>query len=67
MTAALRSCAAAALVCASLFSALPALAQFEGRTADDVVQVSFLPGWRLPNGNHMAAIRIELAPGWKTY
>ena len=31
------------------------------------MQVSFLPGWRLPNGNHMAAVRIALAPGWKTY
>ncbi len=37
------------------------------RTASDVVQVTFLPGWRLPNGNHMAAVRIALAPGWKTY
>jgi DsbC/DsbD-like thiol-disulfide interchange protein len=56
-----------AVACACLAVAQPASAQFEGRTADDVVQVSFLSGWRLPNGNHMAAIRISLAPGWKTY
>lgn len=48
-------------------AATPARAQFEGRAANDVVQVSFLSGWRLPNGNHMAAVRIALAPGWKTY
>ncbi|PWK59875.1 protein-disulfide reductase DsbD domain-containing protein [Roseicyclus mahoneyensis] len=55
------------VACAVPLTAAPALAQFEGRTAADVVQVTFLPGWRLPNGNHMAAVRITLAPGWKTY
>lgn len=44
-----------------------ARAEFQGQTLSDVVAVSFLPGWRLDNGNHMAAIRIDLAPGWKTY
>lgn len=58
---------AALATCATALYAAPVHAQFEGRTADDVVRVSFLPGWRMPNGNHMAAIHIELAPGWKTY
>lgn len=53
--------------CAALWMGSPVKAEFLGRSVDDVVQVSFLPGWRLPNGNHMAAIRIVLAPGWKTY
>jgi len=48
-------------------TAAPALAQFEGRSADDVVQVSLVEGWRMENGHHMAAIRISLAPGWRTY
>ncbi|MDR5653377.1 protein-disulfide reductase DsbD family protein [Xinfangfangia sp. LG-4] len=26
-----------------------------------------LPGWRTAEGRHMAALRIDLAPGWKTY
>jgi DsbC/DsbD-like thiol-disulfide interchange protein len=26
-----------------------------------------LPGWRAEDGTHMAALRIVLAPGWKTY
>lgn len=63
----LRKTLAALVACAALLVAAPAVAQFEARTAADVVQVSFLPGWRLPNGNHMAAVQITLAPGWKTY
>lgn len=34
---------------------------------DDVVQAELRPGWRLPNGDHMAALHLTLAPGWKTY
>ncbi|WP_439136884.1 protein-disulfide reductase DsbD domain-containing protein [Roseicyclus sp.] len=44
-----------------------ARAEFQGQSVSDVVAVSFLSGWRLADGNHMAAIRIDLAPGWKTY
>lgn len=56
------------LLCAAtlgLLSALPASAQFF--SADDVVEVSLMPGYRLEGDRHMAAIRIHLAPGWKTY
>ncbi|MGZ9809421.1 protein-disulfide reductase DsbD domain-containing protein [Pseudoroseicyclus sp. H15] len=34
---------------------------------DDAVELSVLPGWRQADGTHMAALRISLAPGWKTY
>lgn len=44
-----------------------ARAQYQGQSLTDVVTVTFLPGWRLADGNHMAGIRIDLAPGWKTY
>jgi len=64
MTRLFRLCAALLLAFAC---ALPAQAQFLGRTADDVVQVSLLPGYRMDGNRHMAAIRIHLAPGWKTY
>jgi len=63
----LHTCLAALAACAVLSAASPAKAEFRAQSPEDVVQVSFLPGWRLPNGNHMAAIRIALAPGWKTY
>ncbi len=46
---------------------LSAQGRFEGRSADDVVQVTMIEGWRMENGRHMAGIRISLAPGWKTY
>lgn len=34
---------------------------------DELAQVDVLPGWKTANGNHMAAIRVRLAPGWYTY
>jgi DsbC/DsbD-like thiol-disulfide interchange protein len=58
---------AAASAAAFFFGSSPAFAQFEGRSADEVVQVSLIEGWRMENGRHMAGIRISLAPGWKTY
>lgn len=64
---ALRTWLAALAACGALWGAGPAKAQFQGRSIDEVVQVSFLPGWRMADGNHMAALRIVLAPGWKTY
>lgn len=54
-------------LCGAVLAGTPVLAQFEGRSAADVVEVTLLPGWRLANGNHMTAVRIRLAPGWKTY
>ncbi len=34
---------------------------------DDVAKITLLPGWRTKTGTHMAAVRIEMAEGWKTY
>jgi len=34
---------------------------------DEVAEVEVLPGWRTEDGTHMAALRVRLAPGWKTY
>lgn len=33
----------------------------------DILAAELLPGWRTPAGTHMAAIRLTLAQGWKTY
>jgi len=41
----------------------PAMAQDYGGTA----QFEILPGWRTPSGDHIAAAKITLAPGWITY
>jgi DsbC/DsbD-like thiol-disulfide interchange protein len=67
MTFRIRPLLAALMACIAPLGAIPATAQPEGQPISDVVQVTFLPGWRLPNGNHMAGVRIALAPGWKTY
>jgi len=34
---------------------------------DDVSQVSILPGWQRDDGFYMAAVQVDLEPGWKTY
>lgn len=34
---------------------------------DDVARIEVLPGWQTTSGTQMAAIRLTLAPGWKTY
>ncbi len=36
-------------------------------TLGDVATLEVLEGWRMPSGQHMAAVRVRLAPGWKTY
>ena len=33
----------------------------------DLVRLEVLPGWRTSDGRHMAALRLMLASGWKTY
>ncbi|WP_210529412.1 protein-disulfide reductase DsbD domain-containing protein [Rubellimicrobium arenae] len=48
----------------ALLSASPALAE---ELPADLVQLQVLPGWRTESGHHMAALRLTLAPGWKTY
>lgn len=48
---------------ALIFLATPAMAF----TQDDVLSARILPGWRMADGHHMAAIELVLAPGWKTY
>lgn len=46
-------------------TALPAAA--DDTPATDMAQVSILPGWSTAQGGRVAGIRIDLAPGWKTY
>jgi len=51
----------ARILTAACLLAAPAAAQIE-----DVARAELLPGWR-EGGQHVAALRITLAPGWKTY
>lgn len=46
----------------------PAVAQSGAPVSlEDVAQIDVLPGWRDASGTHMAALRVRLADGWKTY
>jgi DsbC/DsbD-like thiol-disulfide interchange protein len=36
-------------------------------TQDDVLAATLRPGWQMDSGAHMAAMDLNLAPGWKTY
>ena len=55
-----------AAICALALSS-PGHADYHGVNVDDVADFEILPGWRTQNGTHMAALRIILQPGWKTY
>ena len=44
---------------------LPSAAQ--AQNFDDILDASLLTGWRQSDGSHMAAIRLDLEPGWHTY
>ena len=49
-----------------LLALLPGLSRAEAPPSD-IVTVEVLPGWQIGDGRHMAALRLTLAPGWKTY
>lgn len=50
-------------VAALVLIAAPALAT----TQEDVLSGQLRPGWQMENGSYMAAVDLQLAPGWKTY
>lgn len=57
----------ALLACLSASYASYAEAQNGIGSAGDIVSVDLLDGWREADGRHIAAIRLTLAEGWKTY
>lgn len=58
---ALALAAAAGPAAAQLAATAPAAAP------EQVARAALIEGWRQPDGTHMAAIEIRLAPGWHTY
>ncbi len=51
----------------SLILAALAAPGFAQNTQAPLARVEMLPGWRMADGHHMAALHIELEEGWKTY
>lgn len=54
-------------ILAAVFVTTMATASVAETPQDGMVEISLLSGWRMDNGNHMAALRVALAPGWHTY
>ncbi|WP_112311714.1 protein-disulfide reductase DsbD domain-containing protein [Pseudogemmobacter bohemicus] len=52
---------------AACLAAQPFAAQAWDMSQDKVLQASVLNGWTTAEGTRMAALRLDLAPGWKTY
>lgn len=55
------------VACLAFTSTWPAHAQSQGAGGNAITEMAVLPGWRTEQGTQMAALRIRLAPGWKTY
>lgn len=46
---------------------LAAPAHAEMLTQDQVLRADLLTGWQEPDGSRIVGLRLDLAPGWKTY
>jgi len=57
----------AILLCAVCSFVPSAQAGYHGVNVADIAQFEILPGWRTEKGTHITALRVRLAPGWKTY
>lgn len=55
------------LLSAAFAASLPVPAPAGEHDVSAMVQAEILPGWREADGTHMAALRLRLAPGWKTF
>lgn len=51
----------------SLVLGLAALLPASAQVPAELFTAELLPGWRTESGSHMAAIRLNLSQGWKTY
>jgi DsbC/DsbD-like thiol-disulfide interchange protein len=52
---------------AALATLAPAAASAEALTQDQILTAALLPGWQTESGTRMSALRLDLAPHWKTY
>lgn len=51
----------------ALLATLLPLAALAEPSQSDIVTAEMRPGWRMPDGTHMTALHLRLAPDWKTY
>ncbi len=50
-----------------LMLTVAAPARAENMTQSDILAAELLTGWQTKDGTYIAALRLTLAPGWKTY
>lgn len=62
----MKPCIAAVLALA-LSGTAPAAAEVVHDASSGLKSIEFLEGWQMPDGRRMAATRIRLEDGWKTY
>ena len=55
------------LLLAAVAALAPQLVAAEALTQDQILSAALLPGWQTSNGSRMSALRLDLAPHWKTY
>ncbi|TCP62865.1 disulfide bond corrector protein DsbC [Rhodovulum bhavnagarense] len=55
------------LVAAAALVVLVAQPRLAGAADDQILNAEILPGWQTASGTYMAGLRLDLAPGWKTY
>ncbi|MEM7487532.1 MAG: protein-disulfide reductase DsbD domain-containing protein [Pseudomonadota bacterium] len=56
-----------ALLLALVLAVPSAEAQQTWMAQEDAISIEVMPGWRRADGDHVAALRVRLAPGWVTY
>lgn len=62
-----RRAIASLAILAALSLTAPQPADAQRLRVGDIVQADILPGWQTDRGTRMAALRLEMAPGWHTY
>ena len=67
MTGPLMKFLSASLCAVALAAASPLAAEVTFDAPSGLKSVAFLDGWRMEDGHRMAALRITLQDGWKTY
>lgn len=54
-------------VISALFLAIASTTPSVAQVPENIARAEILEGWRAEDGRHLTALRITLAPGWKTY
>lgn len=54
-------------LCLPVLLAFTSAGPLSAQSLSDILSAELLPGWQTASGTHIAAIRLKLSQGWKTY